>query len=62
MSWIGWALLSAAFADDPSVPVLVRALYASELGSLHEGPRLDEAAPDFTLKSPDGERTYSIKP
>jgi thiol-disulfide isomerase/thioredoxin len=54
------ALLSGAFGDDPSVPVLVRALYASELGSLQEGPHLDAAAPDFTLKSPDGERTIQL--
>ena len=29
----------------------VRALYASELGSLQEGPHLDHIAPDFTLKT-----------
>jgi thiol-disulfide isomerase/thioredoxin len=54
------ALLFAGPADDPSVPVLVRALYASELGSLQDGPHLDEAAPDFTLKSPDGKQTIQL--
>ncbi len=55
------ALLSTApGGDDPPVPVLVRALYASELGSLQEGPHLDEAAPDFTLKSPDGKQTIQL--
>src|SRR6202040_2509245 len=53
-------LLSGAFADDPPVPVLVRALYANELGSLYEGPHLDDDAPDFTLKLPDGERTLQL--
>jgi hypothetical protein len=46
--------------DAPSVPMLVRALYSSELGSLHEGPHLDEAAPDFALKTPNGERTVRL--
>jgi thiol-disulfide isomerase/thioredoxin len=53
-------LLSGGSGDDPSVPMLVRALYASELGSLQEGPHLDEAAPDFTLKSPDGTQTIQL--
>jgi hypothetical protein len=40
--------------DEPSRETLVRGFFANELGSLHEGPRLGEAAPDFTLKSVDG--------
>jgi thiol-disulfide isomerase/thioredoxin len=41
--------------DGPSVPVLVRGLFAQEIGSLGEGPKVGDPAPDFTLKTPDGE-------
>lgn len=40
--------------DAPSREMLVEGFFASELGSLHEGPRVDQPAPDFTLKSSDG--------
>ena len=40
--------------DAPSVPVLVRGLFAGEIGSLSEGPKVGAPAPDFTLRPPDG--------
>lgn len=40
--------------DAPSVPALVRSWLANELGSRDEGPKLNDPAPDFTLKTPDG--------
>ena len=46
--------------DAPSVPVLVRGLFAGEIGSMAEGPRPGDVAPDFTLKSPDGSETYTL--
>ena len=46
--------------DAPSREVLVRGLFASELGSLHEGPRVGQPAPDFTLKSSDGAGTITL--
>jgi thiol-disulfide isomerase/thioredoxin len=46
--------------DAPSIPMLVRSLYSSELGSLHEGPALDAPAPDFELKSPDGNTSIRL--
>jgi hypothetical protein len=42
-------------ADDPSRSTLVIALEKQELGSLEAGPKLNEVAPDFTLKSLKGE-------
>jgi hypothetical protein len=36
--------------DGPSVPVLVRGLFAGEIGSMGEGPKVGAAAPDFILK------------
>ena len=37
-----------------------RRLYAGEIGSIQEGPKLGEAAPDFTLKSIDGKETVQL--
>jgi Iodothyronine deiodinase/EF hand len=38
----------------PSKATLVRGLFRQEIGSLQPGPRLDESAPDFTLKTAGG--------
>lgn len=40
--------------DAPSVPTLVKGLYAGEIGSIQEGPKVGDAAPDFELKTADG--------
>jgi thiol-disulfide isomerase/thioredoxin len=47
-------------ADEPSREVLVRGLLAGEVGSRHEGPALNEPAPDFTLTTADGQTTYQL--
>jgi hypothetical protein len=59
------AMLSGLFArprptDMPSQAVLIRGLFAGELGSLNEGPKLNEPAPDFTLKTADGKETIHL--
>lgn len=46
--------------DGPSVPVLVRGLLAGEIGSISEGPKLDDKAPDFSLKTADGRETVKL--
>jgi hypothetical protein len=46
--------------DAPSIPVLVRGLYAGEIGSIQEGPQVGDTAPDFTLKSIDGKETIKL--
>jgi thiol-disulfide isomerase/thioredoxin len=46
--------------DAPSLEVLVRGLYAGELGSIHEGPKVGAAAPDFALKTLDGRQTVRL--
>jgi thiol-disulfide isomerase/thioredoxin len=46
--------------DAPDTSMLIRSLFAGELGSMNEGPHIDEAAPDFTLKSPDGKTTIQL--
>jgi thiol-disulfide isomerase/thioredoxin len=46
--------------DGPSIPVLVRGVFSGEIGSMCEGPKLGETAPNFTLKTPDGKETISL--
>jgi hypothetical protein len=46
--------------DEPSKEVLVKGLLAGELGSLQEGPNIDEPAPDFELKTLDGNETIRL--
>jgi len=44
----------------PSKATLVRGLFRQEIGSLQPGPRLDETAPDFTLKTNDGKAEITL--
>lgn len=44
----------------PSPATLLRGLFAGELGSMNEGPHVNERAPDFTLKSADGKETVTL--
>ncbi len=44
----------------PSKATLVRGLFRQEIGSLQPGPRLDETAPDFTLKTNDGKGEITL--
>lgn len=46
--------------DMPTQPMLLRGLFSGEVGSLNEGPKLNEAAPDFELKTLDGSRTVKL--
>ena len=40
--------------------ILVRGLFRGEIGSMHEGPSLEQSAPDFTLKTLDGKETVRL--
>jgi thiol-disulfide isomerase/thioredoxin len=44
----------------PSKATLVRGLFHQEIGSLQPGPKLDESAPDFMLKTNDGKSEVSL--
>jgi peroxiredoxin len=46
--------------DAPTTEMLVRGLYAGELGSIHEGPKVGASAPDFTLKTLDGKEAVQL--
>ncbi len=59
------ALLSGMFSRSrsegmPSQAVLIRGLFSGELGSMNEGPKLNQPAPDFTLKTSDGKETIQL--
>ena len=47
-------------AGRPSKATLVRGLFRQEIGSLQPGPKLDESAPDFTLKTNDGKSEVTL--
>jgi hypothetical protein len=51
---------SSAPSDGPSQNVLLRGLVAGEIGSLKEGPRVGEPAPDFHLKTHDGKGSVHL--
>jgi len=46
--------------DAPTPELLVRGLFAGETGSINEGPSPGDPAPDFTLKTHDGEQTIRL--
>jgi len=46
--------------DAPRKDVLIRGLFAGEIGSMNEGPKLNEPAPQFTLKTVDGKGTVDL--
>jgi hypothetical protein len=46
--------------EGPSPVVLMKGLISGELGSFFEGPGIDEPAPDFTLRTQDGNRTVQL--
>ena len=46
--------------DAPTPQQLVRGLFRGEIGSMNEGPRVNEPAPDFSLKTRDGKETIRL--
>jgi hypothetical protein len=44
----------------PTKATLVRGLFRQEIGSLEPGPKVDESAPDFTLKTNDGKAEITL--
>lgn len=46
--------------DAPTIPMLVKGLFGNEIGSMTEGPKLGDRAPDFTLKTNDGKGSVQL--
>ncbi len=46
--------------DAPTVPVLVKGLFAGEIGSISEGPKVGAPAPDFVLKKTGGDHWVTL--
>lgn len=46
--------------DEPGPLTFVLGLLSGELGSFHEGPAINDLAPDFTLKTEDGKQEISL--
>jgi hypothetical protein len=57
------ANLSGGFqqGDTPKPDVLVRGLFAGEIGSMNEGPKLNDPAPLFALKTVEGKETVQLE-
>jgi hypothetical protein len=51
---------SAAASQEPSPLVLLTGLCSGELGSPFEGPGVNQRAPDFTLKTEDGQKQVTL--
>jgi hypothetical protein len=47
-------------SDSPPQSVLLAGLFAGDIGSICEGPKLGQRAPDFTLKTKDGKLTITL--
>ena len=46
--------------EDPSPLILLKGFATGELGSIHEGPALGEKAPEFTLRTQDGNDEFRL--
>jgi hypothetical protein len=46
--------------DMPSRWTLLKGLFSGEIGSMHEGPKIDEPGPNFSLKTHDGRFSVTL--
>ena len=56
----GGPAATSAPSAGPSPELLVRGLFAGEIGSLQEGPPVGAVAPDFALRTHDGRQTIRL--
>ena len=59
-AWLGGMSAGFLTGDAPTPELLLNGLFTGEVGSLQEGPHVDESAPDFTLKTHDGKQTIQL--
>ncbi len=46
--------------DEPSKEILIQGLLSGSIGSLQEGPSIDDLAPDFELETVEGDKTIRL--
>lgn len=59
-AWLSGLSSNFLPGDAPTKDVLLQGLFAGEIGSLQEGPQLNQPTPDFNLKTHDGQRTVRL--
>ncbi|MEI8384217.1 MAG: deiodinase family protein [Planctomycetota bacterium] len=59
-AWLSGLSSNFLPGDAPTKEVLLQGLFAGEIGSLQEGPQLNQPAPDFKLKTHDGQHTVRL--
>ena len=59
-AWLSGFSSSFNPGDAPSKEILLQGLFTGEVGSLQEGPRVNDPAPGFTLKTQDGKQTIRL--
>ena len=47
--------------EGPTPDTLIKGLFAGEIGSMKEGPKVGDKAPEFSLKTSDGKQTIGLK-
>ena len=59
-AWLGGFSSSFNPGDAPSKEILLQGLFTGEVGSLQEGPKVNDPAPGFMLKTQDGKQTIRL--
>ncbi|MBS0201361.1 MAG: deiodinase family protein [Planctomycetes bacterium] len=59
-AWLAGMSSSFLPGDAPTKELLLQGLFAGEVGSLKEGPQIEEPAPNFSLTTQDGEQTIKL--
>jgi thiol-disulfide isomerase/thioredoxin len=59
-AWLSGLSSNFLPGDAPSKEVLLQGLFSGEIGSLKEGPQVNDPAPDFNLKTHDGRQTVKL--
>lgn len=59
-AWLKGMTANFLPGDAPTQEMLLQGLFTGEVGSLQEGPPLDGPAPDFSLKTHDGQKSVRL--
>ena len=59
-AWLAGMSSGYLAGDAPTKEILLKGFFAGEVGSMQAGPSLNEPAPDFSLKTVDGQQTIRL--